>query len=196
MANHFTPTRIHRHRRAVTKPLTEKELPPALRGMYRHYKKEMGEYMALHRPFLSRATGTGGTMSNLQQGTEWFFYKFLELASPLAPAADDSDARAFADKAKDSIRAGCVAVSNKTYAVLNAYMATDPGLKDWRLHFYMVGNVMEHHTIAVSPPGAKEDGWFVFDPWITQVPEVYSMKVWQKEFSHWSVLGDPRDEWE
>ncbi|NNF06478.1 MAG: hypothetical protein HKN21_06935 [Candidatus Eisenbacteria bacterium] len=174
------------------------QLPKELHSLTRVYQRELDMYLKAHRPAINKALKLGGTTSNIEQVLNYTLNKVAQGASYVAPAADESDAEDFSDAAKKAFKAGCEGCANQTVKVLQVAIAKDPNLKGkWICHRFMVGGllVFEHHAVCLQlKKGSPMDG-YIYDPWITQSPQVYTAKNWKSRFNIRSVIGAPRSEW-
>lgn len=88
---------------------------------------------------------------------------------------------------------GCVACQRETFKVVRDYLADHPSLP-WSVSRIMVGNVFEHHAVAVHPKGSDITKGEVWDPWIHQKPEAFSFEDWSSHMWRLKFFGDPRSE--
>ncbi len=89
---------------------------------------------------------------------------------------------------------GCVAMQGATRAAIEPVM-TRPGIL-WEAHRLVVGNVAEHHAVALYKKGASMEMGIVLDPWIAQTNDmaksVFAFAAWKSKMFHLVMLGRPR----
>ena len=112
------------------------------------------------------AFGKGsGTLTNLQQGITFM----LTLGNP------------------DTIMNGCLALQDATFGVCNQNRPAGYTVKK-----IMVGFGMEHHAVVVYPAGTLPSMGYIFDPWITQSPQVYTYQEWLSGFTILNGIAEVR----
>ena len=140
---------------------------PKLVAMYQAYMRDVGAHIRINKPYWGSALGVeNGTLTNLEQGAAFI----LTLGN-------------------SSLATGCVALQSKTEQVLSAA----GGGANWQVIPIRVGSsVMGHSAVAVYPTGSAMEKGYVFDPWITQTPLVYTFEEWENNFRLMSVMGEAR----
>ncbi len=136
-----------------------------LSGMYNAYRQKLSTHIAMYG---YTAFGKGsGTLTNLQQGITFM----LTLGDP------------------ETIMNGCLALQDATFSVCNENSPAGYTIKK-----IMVGFGMEHHAVAVFPAGTIPSAGYVFDPWITQSPQVYTYPEWLSGFTILNGIAEVRIE--
>ena len=191
-----------------TKPLPRplqkagEDFPAELRPMREAYERELAEYIGRHRHTLTKWLGiNNGTASNFIGGASWMLAGFAVLVTWRDKSRDTAEwaqSWEFSDYAhnywakamEDSLRTGCLDLQTQTFRVLNAHPAPEWDVREW-----MVGNVFEHHAVNVFRKGGDAAQGWVFDPWLTLRPDVYTFSDWKEHFTTLTWLGDSRAEW-
>ena len=132
--------------------------------MFSAYQQKLTTHIAMHG---YTAFGRGsGTLTNLQQGIT-----FMLTWDP------------------DTLLNGCLALQDATFMVCNQLRPANFTVKK-----IMVGFGMEHHAVVVYPAGTMYQMGYVFDPWITQSPQVYSYEEWISGFTILNGIAEARIE--
>ncbi|MBI3073553.1 MAG: hypothetical protein HYY84_15690 [Deltaproteobacteria bacterium] len=91
---------------------------------------------------------------------------------------------------------GCVAMQGATMSAINDTMKR-PGIL-WTAKRLVVGNVFEHHAVALFLTGKTKESGFVIDPWVAQTHEItkafFTWDEWLSKMWKLKVLKGPRFE--